>query len=138
MSDDSDSNIIPIFGKTPKKETDFKQVSHLVDKAVQDIVNTLSNEDRKEFEEFLFRKHPELAMSLFAKDDIGVISKIEVSEISASIEELEELYMTVSEQFMLLNRCFIQSYSLMENSDLKFMSEAFSEILKALDSSKNV
>jgi 2-oxo-4-hydroxy-4-carboxy--5-ureidoimidazoline (OHCU) decarboxylase len=137
MSDDTESNVIPIFGKTPKKETDFKKVSHLVDKAMQDIVNTLSEEDRKEFEDFLLRKHPELAMTLFAGEGLDTMYKVEVTKISASIEELEQLYMTVSEQFMLLNRQFIQSYAMMDNSDIKFMSEAFGKILKVLDSTKD-
>jgi hypothetical protein len=133
MTDENDKGkVIDIFSKTKKRKTDFLKVSNLVDTAMHDLFAALSEDDKGQFKEFLWEKHPELAMKMFGESD-GVSFEdiqIDVDKIAYQIEELEQSYQGTMGSLISLIYITAQCYADLENKNLVFLNEALGKVVE--------
>ena len=133
MTDENDNGkVIDIFSKTKKSKTDFLKVSNLVDTAMHDLFAALSEEDQGQFKEFLWERHPDLAMKLFGESD-GVRFEdiqIDVDKIASQIEELEQSYQGTMTNLVGLIYITAQCYADLENTNLVYLNEALGKVVE--------
>lgn len=133
MTDENNKGkVIDIFSKTKKRKTDFLKVSNLVDTAMQDLFAALSEDDQGQFKEFLWEKHPELAMKMFGESDgVGFEDiQIDVDKIASQIEELEHSYQGTMGNLIGLIYITAQCYADLENKNLVFLNEALGKVVE--------
>lgn len=139
MSDDKDKGkVIDIFSKSKKKKTDFRKVSNLVDTAINDLFDALSEDDQEQFKEFLWERHPELAMKLFGNVDSESLEEIhiDVDKIAEQIAVLETEFQGAMNNLSSLLYITAQCYADLENSRLEYLNEALSKVVEGYNSLK--
>jgi hypothetical protein len=140
MTDDTEGkdNVVDIFSKAKQlgEETDYKKVSQLVDAAIHDLFDALSNTDKEEFKSFLWDHHPGMAVKLFGGDISVSDIQIDVDKIAEKIADLEGDFQGAMDKLSKITMITAQSYADIENSSLKYLNDTLGEVLKGYNSIK--
>ena len=135
--DDNKNNVVDLFSKSKKKQTDYKKVSALVDNAIHDLYDALSDEDKEQFKEFLWESHPDIAVKLLGNNDQFIEDiQIDVDKIAEQIAGLETAYQGTMASLTRLLYVTAGCYADLENSNLEYLNEALNKVLEGYDSIK--